>query len=145
MLSSLVFQKDLVIYLKIGIDLKNDSSKPYIFATISLPKFKLRRSLDEEIEIVKSLFLSEVEKIHRFKEKDTSNNIIDSHEDDFFEILKSQHTTKTNVTIDRNNLSAVCTMQLLKYLDDKSKDLKSLYNYDIILEIFKTYNTILHC
>lgn len=34
-------------------------------------------------------------------------------------------------------------MQLLKYIDDKSKGLKSLYHYDVILEIFKMYNKIL--
>lgn len=51
------------------LDLRNNSSKQYIFTTVSLPKFKLRW-LDEEIEVVKSLFLLEMEKIYRLKEKD---------------------------------------------------------------------------
>lgn len=129
------------------LDLENNSSKSYILATISLPKFKLKWLTDKEkFDNVKLLILSEMEKIHKFMNKNISSDDMDTDEDDFFKILKNEYSDDNDKRMNmngRNSSLSVCTVQLLKYLDDKSKDLKSLYNYNIIFEIFKLYNTVL--
>lgn len=43
----------------------------------------------------------------------------------------------------KESSSSACNMQFLKYLNNKSKEIKSLHNYNMILEIFKLYNTVL--
>lgn len=130
------------------LDLQNSSSKPYILATVSLPKFKLKwlTNKDDEIKSIKSLFLLEMEKIYKSMEKKeiSDDHIMDVDEDGFFEILKNKNDIENNIQIDnKESSSSVCDMQFLKYLNDKSKELKSLHNYNIILIIFKLYNTVL--
>lgn len=72
------------------LDLESDSSKSYILATTSLPKFKLKWLTDnEKFKSVKLLFLLEMKKMHKSMNKNISGDtIMDTDEDDFFYIKK---------------------------------------------------------
>jgi hypothetical protein len=128
------------------IDLSNSTSKPYILATVSHPKFKLRWLTNKnEYNMIQSLFLSECEKLYRRElGSNEEKSSTSSDEDDFFKgLLKSlnqNNVTESNINTKRQN---IVQMECLRYFEDKCKTVNSLLNYNVIQKIFRKYNTVL--
>jgi len=76
------------------LDLNNSKSKPYILATVSHPKFKLKwlNSSDDEYNLVKTLFLSECEKLYRREigTNEEKNSSTSSDDEDSFVVFFHQ-------------------------------------------------------
>lgn len=129
------------------INLNQSSSKKYILATTSLPKFKLKWLTaagvsNNESEIIKGLFLMEMEKIYKTYNMTATDLSEESQEDEdeFFSILTSPNSTvenKDKESTTATTSTSIIQMEFIQYLQDKSKDISCLFKYKTILHLFK--------
>lgn len=131
-------------------NLEDESSVPYILASVSHPKFKLNwiEGDDQQHEQVKKLFLAECHKF--FNEEDIENRSSETWEsgngDDFFNQLKkiSSKTAKSKEEdtnrIDKSNM---IESLYLDYINDKNNKISCLHKYNIIKKKIYKYNTTL--
>ncbi|XP_031358213.1 uncharacterized protein LOC116181900 [Photinus pyralis] len=145
------------------LNLNSSTSKPYILATVSIPKFKLKwitsttsdvNLIESTTKLIKSLFITECEKASKRDtakayEEESGAASAGSEDDDFFDILKSPLSPTSSLHLSEKEyvesaaFKSIVEMECLRYFQDKSKDKLSLLNYPLVMKVYKIYNTIL--
>uniref|UniRef100_A0A8D8QTK7 HAT C-terminal dimerisation domain-containing protein n=1 Tax=Cacopsylla melanoneura TaxID=428564 RepID=A0A8D8QTK7_9HEMI len=125
-------------------DLMKKDSKPFLLATISLPKFKLKwlpETWQPHKGTLKKVFSEEVCATH----SETPDSLTEDEEDDPYTVLTmgSAGVSSDNAPVERDNINGNINIEIISYLDEKSKDIKILDRYQHIRKIFYKYNTVL--
>lgn len=132
------------------LDFSLESSKKFILASISYPKFKLWWIPSENQEYCQKLFIQEckemyIQEQHLITVEDDQSSVAD---DEFFRILSDMNNKKQIGNNSKNNnpkdnLLNLHYSQALSYFEDNRKLLDMLDNYNIIKKVFIKYNTCL--
>ncbi|XP_046401382.1 uncharacterized protein LOC124167499 [Ischnura elegans] len=122
------------------LDLSSETSRDYILASISHPRFRTSWIPQQNLESCKSIFFREFDKIQRNMSNSGGHKkppAPTKSEEDFFSSLDEDSDQR-----DMEYENAV-QMRALSYLANPRKELAVLHEFPVVMEMFLKYNTTL--